>query len=144
MLNFKEEIAKIVSKAIDLDYTEFAGYIEVPKEKNMGDYAFPCFRLAKSLKKAPQAIAEEIKGKLELGHNLVEKVEVVGGYLNFYIKKDALVKTVLEEFSAKKEEYRQIRIWKGKKYCYRLFFTKYSKTFPYRTFKNNFDRKCII
>lgn len=106
MLNFKEEIAKIVSKAIDLDYTEFTGYIEVPKEKDMGDYAFPCFRLAKSLKKAPQVIAEEIKEKLDLDNNLIEKVEVVSGYLNFYIKKDVLVKTVLEEFDSKKEAYR--------------------------------------
>lgn len=144
MINFKEEIAKIIEKAIDLEYIELVSYIEVPKEKNMGDYAFPCFRLAKTLKKAPQAIAEEVKQKLELDEELIEKTEVAGGYLNFYIKKQALIKTVLNEFDLKKEEYRKIRIWKRKKYYCRIFFSKYCQTFPYRSFKNNFDRKCII
>ena len=134
MINFKEEIAKIIAKAIDLEYIELVSYIEVPKEKNMGDYAFPCFRLAKTLKKAPQAIAEEVKQKLELDEELIERTEVAGGYLNFYIKKQALIK----------EEYRKIRIWKRKKYYCRIFFSKYCQTFPYRSFKNNFDRKCII
>ncbi len=144
MINFKEEIAKIIAKAIDLEYIELVSYIEVPKEKNMGDYAFPCFRLAKTLKKAPQAIAEEVKQKLELDEDLIEKTEVAGGYLNFYIKKQALIKTVLNEFDLKKEEYRKIRIWKRKKHYCRVFFSKYCQTFPYRSFKNNSDRKCII
>lgn len=78
MIDFKEEIAKALSKAIDLEYTELEAYIEIPKEKTQGDYAFPCFRLAKSLKKAPQAIAEEIKQKLEIDSNLIEKAEVAG------------------------------------------------------------------
>ena len=59
MLNFKKEIAKKISEIIDMNLDEIEEYIEIPKEKDMGDYAFPCFRLAKVLKKAPQVIAEE-------------------------------------------------------------------------------------
>lgn len=66
MINFKEEIAKKIAETIDLEYIEIEKSIEIPREKNMGDYAFPCFRLAKILKKAPQMIAEEIKEKLAL------------------------------------------------------------------------------
>ena len=62
------------------------GYIEVPPDDNMGDYAFPCFRLAKSLKKAPQVIATEIREKIEVD-DVIEKIDVVGGYLNFFVNK---------------------------------------------------------
>ena len=78
--------------------------IEIPKDDNNGDYAFPCFRLAKTMKKAPQLIAEEIKKKIELDNEIIEKVEVLNGYLNFYINKTLLIKEVLEELS-KQEKY---------------------------------------
>ena len=65
MLDFKEIIAEGIQKATELDKEELKSYIEVPKDKNMGDYAFPCFKLAKVLKKAPPAIATEINEKLD-------------------------------------------------------------------------------
>lgn len=77
MFDFKEEIAKKIEKTVEVDYTEIKKGIETPKEKNMGDYAFPCFRLAKTLKKSPQMIAEDIKEKIDLSGNFIEKVEVV-------------------------------------------------------------------
>lgn len=77
MINFKEEIAKKIAEATNIDYIEIEKGIETPREKNMGDYAFPCFRLAKVLKKAPQIIAEEIKEKLDLNSGVIEKAEVV-------------------------------------------------------------------
>lgn len=77
MIDFKEEIAKKIEKALNIDYKEIQKGIETPKEKNMGDYAFPCFRLAKTLKKAPQAIAEEIKEKIDLKGSFIENIEVV-------------------------------------------------------------------
>ena len=77
MINFKKEIAKQIAEAINIDYTEIEKGIETPREKNMGDYAFPCFRLAKTLKKAPQMIADEIKEKLDLSSSVIEKAEVV-------------------------------------------------------------------
>ena len=113
MFNFKEEIAKKLKNLLNLDYIEIVKMIEIPKEHYMGDYAFPCFRLAKTLKKAPQIIAEELKQSLE-NLDFVEKIEVVSGYLNFYIKKEALVEAVVKEFSEKKEDYGKSDFGKGK------------------------------
>ena len=113
MIQFKKEIAKEISKATEIEQNEIEGYIEIPKDQNNGDYAFPCFRLAKTLKKAPQAIAEEIKEKIEIDNNVIERIEVLGGYINFYINKKLLAKEVLEEIS-NKEEYGKAEIGKGK------------------------------
>ena len=104
MIQFKAKIAETISKTTEIEKEEIEGYIEIPKDDNNGDYAFPCFRLAKTMKKAPQLIAEEIKEKIELDKEILEKVEVLNGYLNFYINKTLLIKEVLEELS-KQEKY---------------------------------------
>ena len=114
MLNFKNEIAKIISKITNIDVNELEGYIEIPPDHNMGDYSFPCFRLAKELKKAPQIIATELKEKIELEDRVIDSVQVVGGYLNFYINKIALIKSTLEEINLKGEEYGRSEIGNGK------------------------------
>ena len=98
MKNFKQIIAKQISKIINIDEQELTSYIEIPKDTQNGDYAFPCFRLAKELRKAPQVIANEIKEKIELTDE-IEKVEVAGGYLNFFINKSELAVEVLKEIS---------------------------------------------
>ncbi len=113
MIQFEKEIAKEISKATEIEQNEIEGYIEIPKDQNNGDYAFPCFRLAKTFKKAPQAIAEEIKEKIEIDNNVIERIEVLGGYINFYINKNLLAKEVLEEI-ANKKEYGKSEIGKGK------------------------------
>lgn len=113
MVNFKEEIAEKVKKAIQIDNIDVLSFIEKPKDANMGDFAFPCFRLAKELKKSPQIIAEEINEKINILDSDIEKMEVVGGYLNFYIKKDVLAKEVVKEIS-KQEEFGKSEIGKGK------------------------------
>ncbi len=113
MINFKEEIAKEISKTVNIDEKELETYIEIPKDTNNGDYAFPCFRLAKELKKSPQLIANDIKNEVKLDNKVIEKVEVAGGYLNFYINKELMTKEVLEEI-ANKEEYGKAQIGNGK------------------------------
>ena len=113
MIQFKNEIAKEISKATEIEQNEIEGYIEIPKDQNNGDYAFPCFRLAKTLKKSPQVIAEDIKEKIEIDNNVIGKIEVLGGQINFYTNKKVLAKEVLEEI-AKKEEYGKSEIGKGK------------------------------
>jgi arginyl-tRNA synthetase len=77
-----------------LDSAEILDMVEIPQESSMGDYAFPCFRLAKALKKAPALIAKEIAGKLE-GEALFEKTEAVSAYVNMFIKKEAMLRTAL-------------------------------------------------
>ena len=114
MINFKEEIANIISQSTKIDTKELESYIEIPPDYKLGDYAFPCFKLAKVLKKAPQVIAADLKQSINLEGTNIEKIEVAGGYLNIFIKKDALIKTVLEEIDLKKEEYGFSNIGKGK------------------------------
>lgn len=112
MVNFKQEIANEIGRTINLDTEELESYIEIPKEVKNGDYAFPCFRLAKELKKAPIQIANEIKEKLEINKEMIEKVEVVNGYLNFYINKQVLTEDILTQIET--EEYKKIKIGEGK------------------------------
>lgn len=114
MINFKVEIAKQISKVTDINAEELANYIEIPPNSNMGDYAFPCFRLAKQLKNAPNIIATELKEQIQLDKEIIEKVEIDGGYLNFYINKQALIKTVLTQIYEKKEKYGATNIGNGK------------------------------
>ncbi|MEE1037904.1 MAG: arginine--tRNA ligase [Eubacterium sp.] len=100
MVNYKELIADILTEAVEgLEKAEIVNMIEVPSDEKMGDYAFPCFRLAKTLRKAPPLIAKDIAEKI--GENvLFEKVENVNAYVNMYISRaefvDGLVKEVIE------------------------------------------------
>ena len=103
MINFKQKIAEMIANTIELDKQEIESYLEKPKSNANGDYAFPCFRLAKTLKKSPQAIAEELKGNIKIDESLIEKVEVVGAYINFYTNKETLAKEVLTEIATSKE-----------------------------------------
>ncbi len=113
MIDFKQIIAKAIAEVVNIDEKELESYIEIPKDANNGDYAFPCFRLAKELKKAPPMIANDIKEKIQIDEQMVEKVEVVGGYLNFYIQQEQMVEEVLKEIDAQ-EEYGKSEIGKGK------------------------------
>ena len=113
MINYKNEISKIISESIN-GVKILPEYIEIPKYANNGDFAFPCFRLAKELKKSPIAIAEEIKQNIKLDNNLIEKMDVVGGYLNFYTNKENFAKEVLEEVNAKQENYGSSKIGENK------------------------------
>ena len=110
MIQFKKIIAEEISKVTNIKSEELETYIEIPKETNNGDYSFPCFRLAKELKKAPQMIATELKEKIKIVEPIT-KIEVVGGYLNFFINKEILAKEVLKEIS---KDFGRAEIGKGK------------------------------
>lgn len=114
MLDFKETIAQALQKATGLNKEELKSYIEVPKDASMGDYAFPCFKLAKELKKAPPMIATEINEKLQVDEKQIKKVEIVGGYINFYVNNTTLAEEILKEYDAKKEQYGNSKIGEGK------------------------------
>lgn len=114
MLNFKKKIAEAISDVIEQKAEELINSIETPKDIKQGDYAFPCFRLAKILKKSPQMIAQELSEKIKFENNLIEKTEVIGGYLNFFVNKEALAKTVVEEINKKQEDFGRSSIGEGK------------------------------
>ena len=118
MLNFKEIIADKISSVTNINIEEIQSYIEIPKDSKNGDYAFPCFRLAKEFKKAPPIIANEIKEKLDKfiknnNENTIEKIEIAGGYLNFFLNKSILTNEVLKEISDN-DEYGRSQTGKGK------------------------------
>ena len=113
MIDFKSIIANAISKVVNINTTKIEMSIEKPKGSENGDYAFPCFRLAKELHKAPQMIANDIKENIKVDENQITKIEVVGGYLNFFINKEILVEEVLNEMSEDKE-YGKSTIGNGK------------------------------
>jgi len=95
-MDFKNEVVKLLSSKItDLTQDEILDAIEVPKNTSMGDFAFPCFKLAKTFRKAPNMIAAEIAGSLE--SDAFEIIAPVAAYINFTIDKAAYAKHVVEK-----------------------------------------------
>ena len=85
MKDFKLEIAQLLNSKINsLSVEEIYSMVEVPSNTTMGDYAFPCFKLAKELRKAPPMIAKDIVDTLE-NVDFLEKVENVNAYINFFV-----------------------------------------------------------
>lgn len=97
MKNYRSLIGEIISNEIgEIENLDVASLIEVPTDEKMGDYAFPCFRLAKEFRKAPDAIAAEIAEKLQK-NPMFESVENVNAYVNIKIKRTDFIKDVIED-----------------------------------------------
>lgn len=94
-MDYRTEIAVRIAGATGLDAETTNGLIEVPPQKELGDYAFPCFALSKTLRKAPAFIASELAADPRLGASWIEKVESVGPYLNFFLDRGHVASTVL-------------------------------------------------
>lgn len=97
-MDFRKEIAALLDAALQKEFGQsldgLAQMLEQPPNPDLGDYAFPCFKLAKTLRKAPPAIAGALAGDLKAP--FLSRAEQNGGYLNFYIEKDFYAKTVVE------------------------------------------------
>ena len=108
MKDFKQIIAEEIEKATNINKEKILENIGVPKDASNGDYAFPCFILAKELKKSPVAIAEEIKEKISQNlENIKEisEVSAVNGFLNFKLNKNQITQEVIDEFDTEKENF---------------------------------------
>jgi len=104
MKDFKEIIAKkLENEDINLSYEEIYNLIEIPPQDDMGDYSFPCFTLAKVLRKSPVQIASGLAENL--GIEEFERIENINAYLNFYVDRDLYQNSVLNEILDKKEDY---------------------------------------
>lgn len=112
-MDFKAEIAKKISRLVDMEFDKVMELIEIPPQPNMGDYAFPCFQLAKVMRKSPNMIAAEFSGKVQ-ADSIVEKAEAAGGYLNFFINKKEYIKQLVEEVLIKGEKFGSSEDGKGK------------------------------
>ena len=113
-MDFKSYIAEAISKATNINKDEIESYVEIPKDETNGDFAFPCFRLAKELKQSPVNIANNIKDNIKVDSNIISKIDVVNGFLNFYIAKECLAKETIQKFDTQKEDYGKSNIGEGK------------------------------
>src|SRR3989344_1566905 len=97
-------VKKCIAKIASLPEKEIV--LEKPKQASFGDYAFPCFMLAKQLKKSPQQIAVDLAGQLKTQKIVaIEKVEPVGPYLNIFINRQEFAEEVLSALTTKKNDY---------------------------------------
>ena len=114
MQDFKVLISKCLKEKIeDLTLEEIVALIEVPPNKEMGDFAFPCFRLAKVFRKAPNMIAADLAESIE-AKDEISKVMPLGGYVNFFVNKSQLAENVIKDVLTKKENYGHSDLGQGK------------------------------
>ena len=105
MQDFKVAIANCLKEKIEeLTLEEIIALIEVPPNKEMGDYAFPCFKLAKVFRKSPNMIAADLAESIE-AKGEISKVIPLGGYVNFFVNKSQLAESVIKDVLTKKENY---------------------------------------
>lgn len=103
----KLKIANMIYDALnnnDINLDEIKEKIEVPKDKQNGDFSYPCFNLAKILRNSPVNIANNIKENMTIDSS-ISKVEVVNGFLNFYLDSNNIVNDVLSKIVSQKEKY---------------------------------------
>ena len=112
-MDFVKGIAQAIAQAAELEVSDIETAVEIPDDTKMGDYAFPCFRLAKTLRKAPPLIAQDIVSKL-VKPDFVSDIQVVGAYINFYVDKSVYVKNILTKVLEEKGDYVNSELVKGK------------------------------
>ena len=114
MQDFKVAVATCLKEHIEeLTLEEITALIEVPPNKDMGDFAFTCFKLAKVFRKAPNMIAAELSEKIE-AKGVISNVTPLGGYINFFVNKSQLAETVIKDVLTKKEKYGHSDLGKDK------------------------------
>ncbi|MEG2787380.1 MAG: arginine--tRNA ligase [Romboutsia sp.] len=114
MQDFKVAVANCLKEKIeDLSLEEIVGLIEIPPNKEMGDFAFPCFKLAKVFRKAPNMIAADLAEQIQ-AKDAITKVAPMGGYVNFFLNKSQLAESVIKDVLSKGESYGHSDLGKDK------------------------------
>ncbi|WP_305153762.1 hypothetical protein [uncultured Clostridium sp.] len=90
-MNNKRKVAEVIREQLDINLSIIEGLIEIPPREDMGDYAFPCFQLAKDFRKSPEIIAKELSKNIRKSD--FKEVQNLGAYVNFFIDKSELVKS---------------------------------------------------
>ncbi len=114
-MNYKKYIAEkiVIDGFSPLDIETF---LENPPDSSVGDYALPCFRFSKALRKSPVMIANDLALAINVD-NVIKKVEAVNGYLNFFLNREMVSKNVISEVLAKGEKYGGSNEGEGKTVC---------------------------
>ncbi len=118
-MDYKSYIAEYISNALNEDYAKVMGLLALPPNENMGDVAFPCFSYAKQFKKSPQLIAQDICNKISKTDfnkaGILDRMEVAGGYLNFFLNRGNFITDVVNYVIKHGSEYAVSDLGKGKK-----------------------------
>ncbi len=114
-MDYKQYIAERLNVA-GVSAEEIYTAIALPPNSEMGDYALPCFKFAKVLRKSPVAIAEDLKNSF-VCDGVISEVSAVNGYLNFKINKIGLAAATLKNVLSAGENYGSAQIGKGKTIC---------------------------
>ena len=114
-MDFKEQIAQLIFEQTQLPAQDARGFLEIPPNPELGDYAFPCFRLAKQMRMAPPKIAQLLADKL--AGRFPGKVQAVGGYLNFFADRELFAGQVLAAVAEGGEAYGSSDVGGGRTVC---------------------------
>lgn len=119
-MNYRSIIIDKLATYLNLHEDIIEKLVEVPPKSELGDFAFPCFQLAKHIKKSPSIIAMDIKDNIGNIEGF-DKIEALGPYVNFYVAKDEFMKSVVEKILVEKDDYGSSDNGKGKnvivEYC---------------------------
>ncbi|MBR6444008.1 MAG: arginine--tRNA ligase [Firmicutes bacterium] len=115
MNDYRDLIATAIVNATEgLETEDVKALVEIPADSKMGDYAFPCFKLAKVMRKAPPLIAKDIAEKIA-DNPLFDKVEQVNAYVNIFISRSAYMEDVIREVNGKGADFGKSDLGAGKK-----------------------------
>ena len=112
-MDFKDLICSSIAKAAELPIEDIEALMETPPDKTLGDFAFPCFKLARTLRKAPPMIAQDIASKIEKP-DFVSEIKTVGAYINFFVDRSIFGKDTIEKAQREGEAYGSSTVGGGK------------------------------
>lgn len=119
-MDFKGYIADKINEAMEIVFGQtmegVAGFLETPPNPEMGDLAFPCFKLSKALRMGPPVIAGKLQSALA-SDEIIDHVECVGGYLNFFLHKTGYAQSIVEKVLEQKEKYGSSDEGQGRVIC---------------------------
>ena len=103
-MDYIKELSRAISDASGITVDETLPLVEVPSDTSLGDFAFPCFKLAKNLRKAPYAIAAELSKKIK-PPGFISDIKVVGAYINFFVDRQSFIENTLLEIQKQGESF---------------------------------------
>lgn len=112
-MNFKEYVIDKLTEVTGLEREVISGAVETPPEEKLGDLAFPCFPLAKVMRKAPPIIAQEVAQKFD-GDTVLDRCEAVGGYVNFFFNRSEFISDTIAAVRSAGENWGNSDIGNGK------------------------------